>query len=79
MDPSENDELHQQLIEEFWRKQVGKENTQDDDQSVQAIRNLAVQCVTMFNTFLQEGVDVEVALALTQTYLETIVHTMLRK
>lgn len=52
----------------------------DGDQSRQALLNLASQAITFFQGCLEalgEDGDPNVALSLTQTYVETVIHTML--
>lgn len=51
----------------------------EDDQSSQAIVNLAAMISLLYKSLVESGLDNEVALSLTSTYVEVVVHTMLNR
>jgi len=51
----------------------------EEDSSLTAVKNIADQCNTLFQRFLENGVEPKIALALTQTYMESIIRIMLNK
>ena len=72
-----DEENDSRLSEEFWRKQEGEDK--EEDSSLTAVKNIADQCNTLFQRFLENGVEPKIALALTQTYMESIIRIMLNK
>jgi len=70
-----NDE--KEILRNIMEEQIRQ--LSNEDQSMQAIRNLGAMIALLYKTLVEADIDEEAATALTQSYVEAVVHTMFLK